>query len=1303
MAGNVRFESSSGSPEEPAFAVNYPNGQRGNYSGATLDRSGSFRESSESRLLSSGTSVSRINSTMSGDSSSLSQCLLLEPIMMAEQKFTLCGEVRRVLGLSIGSSSEDNSFGAAHSKPPPPVATEELKRFKASVVDARIKARARSKRLDESLHRLESLNSKKHQRNEPSPNERSGGPNLVKIGNQIHQSISDFVAQRSEDRTKNIVLNKRVHTSVAETRAEGRSNIFPRQPLVVGRDRDMLKDGVAGSDLVEEKIRRLPAGGEGWDKKMKRKRSVGAVFSRPMEYDGELKRSVHHKLGNELGLQLSDAHGFRSGSLSGINGTSKLDGSSLPGGSGARMTSKNELDKVSLARDPMTGPNKDRVIAKGNIKLAVREDNHIMTSTLGSKAKASRGPRTAAVTAANSSPNFLRTPAALEGWEQSSNVNKTQVMGGPNSRKRPMPTGSSSPPMAQWVGQRPQKISRTRRANLVSPVSNLEEVQISSEACSPDFGARMNSSGMNGSLLGRNVANGNHQIKMKLENVSSLAKLSESEESGAGENKLKDRGSVSGEGEDRAVDTVQNVGPSILISKKNKIPIKEEIGDGIRRQGRSGRGSPFSRTNISPLRDKLENPTTIKPHRGIRPGPEKNGSKSGRPPLKKMSDRKAVTRLAHTPNSVSPDLTGESEDDREELLAAANFACNASYLGCSGPFWKKMESFFGYLGAESASYLKDQLNMVEELHEGLSQGNPACGDSSNEHDRSQANQIESKYLGGSLDLDDQLQDICAFSGRTDSERRIGRGVPLYQRVLSALIVEDETEENEEHGRGRNISLQYARDGPCLISDVEPKDSGIIEYVYDSKFGFQTPMQCTLDRFTLNGNITLHSEVGMVQGFSYNDVNGPQADVSSVSPFDCPYEQMDLDAKVLLELQSNVDPEIVPDLAEGEDEAISQEIFELKKELCQQVDKKKAHLDRINKLMHERKEMEGRELEQVAMDRLIEMAYKKLLASRGSGSKGGVSKVSKQTALAFAKRTLTRCQKFEETGISCFSEPALRDVILAPPSCGTAADFHPEACRSEFRRSGSYVGMARRLDLSDDKIDRGLSDTLDSPSHSSDHAFAKNGPISNRGKKKEVLLDDVGGSTAIRTTSALGNSLLGGAKGKRSDRDRDKVVNGRNSVGKAGRPSLGNFRGERKNKSKPKQKTAQLSNSGNGFVSRFSETTPPVYPSPNGPSVRKQEVGLTSPLNMPPDLLKDTKENMEFANFPMPEFESIEELGVASAIGGPQDLGSWLNFDEDGLQDHDSMGLEIPMDDLSDLNMLLYQSTLNWNNTIRSPE
>lgn len=67
----------------------------------------------------------------------------------------------------------------------------------------------------------------------------------------------------------------------------------------------------ADSDVTEEKIRRLPAGGESWDKKMKRKRSVGAVSSRPIDGEGEPKRTAHHKSSGETGLQSSDPQSYR--------------------------------------------------------------------------------------------------------------------------------------------------------------------------------------------------------------------------------------------------------------------------------------------------------------------------------------------------------------------------------------------------------------------------------------------------------------------------------------------------------------------------------------------------------------------------------------------------------------------------------------------------------------------------------------------------------------------------------------------------------------------------------------------------------------------------------------------------------------------------------------------------------------------------------------------------------------------------------------------------------------------------------
>lgn len=79
---------------------------------------------------------------------------------------------------------------------------------------------------------------------------------------------------------------------------------------MIGKDRDVLRDCGEGSDMVDEKIRRLPVGGETWDRKMKRKRSVGPLLGRPLD-DGEPKRAMHHKLNNDPGSTSCDAQTFR--------------------------------------------------------------------------------------------------------------------------------------------------------------------------------------------------------------------------------------------------------------------------------------------------------------------------------------------------------------------------------------------------------------------------------------------------------------------------------------------------------------------------------------------------------------------------------------------------------------------------------------------------------------------------------------------------------------------------------------------------------------------------------------------------------------------------------------------------------------------------------------------------------------------------------------------------------------------------------------------------------------------------------
>ncbi|KAH9612039.1 hypothetical protein KSS87_008247, partial [Heliosperma pusillum] len=676
MAGNTKFEVSSVSPDDSGFLGGYPNGQRVSYSGPNLDRSGSFREASDGRSFSSGPGSSKSNASAMTDLPHLN----LDPITMGDPKNIRLGELRRALGVStVGNVSEDNSFAGAQSRPPTNLNTDEIKRFRSSVLEGSLKARSRVKRFDELLSKLNKYYEVGNSKKQPT-NERSGGSNLLKMGSQSHRISPELAAQKLEDRNKNIALNKRARTPMGDLRAEGRVNGSPRQHLALGKDKDLAKE--VNFEVGEEKIRRLPAGGEGWDKKMKRKRS------RPLDGDGELKRTMHGRLGIDSSIHTLDGHGFRSVSPNVLSGSNKVDGSPSSVSVNGRITPKNESEKTSLSRE-LVGMNKERVIQKGNIKLNMREEPHLFNPSSITKGKASRAHRGGPGSAGNSSPNFSRMSGTPEDWEQPLNVNKVHSLAGVNNRKRPLPTDSSSPPMAQWVGQRPQKISRNRRTNIVSPTSNSDEVQIPVEGCTtPDFSTRV-SGGMNGSVPVRNIMSSSQQLKAKLETAQSPARLSENEDNSGVENRLKDK--VLG-----GIDMM----------------IKDEIGDSVRRQSRSGRGPSFPKGSISPLREKPGSPAVAKPARSTRPGFEKNGSKSGRPPLKKHTERKGFRRPGSVLNSSSPDFTAESEDDREEILAAALFACNASYNGCSSSFWKRLEPIF-YLRVEEKTFLEKQLVAID--------------------------------------------------------------------------------------------------------------------------------------------------------------------------------------------------------------------------------------------------------------------------------------------------------------------------------------------------------------------------------------------------------------------------------------------------------------------------------------------------------------------------------------------------------------------------------------------------------------
>ncbi|KAJ6433033.1 hypothetical protein OIU84_020126, partial [Salix udensis] len=354
------------------------------------------------------------------------------------------------------------------------------------------------------------------------------------------------------------------------------------------------------------------------------------------------------------------------------------------------------------------------------------------------------------------------------------------------------------------------------------------------------------------------------------------------------------------------------------------------------------------------------------------PNSDKSGRcKTGRPPLKKIADRKALARLGQTPISGSPD--SESDDDREELLAAANFSCNASYLSCSGSFWKKMEPVFAPICSEDLSFLNKHV-IATICYQKLSK---MFGHNNNlddlvleedipshlVHEESEENfqdQDQPKFLVRTSDLVNPDRDNIALCGGS----RRNNVTPLYQRVLSALIVEDESEEFAENSGGRNISFQYTRDNSpgdsCLPVDFELGSTNGIDFNYESMLSFQSQKQSSLEGFSCNGSTTInrtgdlkkksyndhlvqesngfmHLKTGVLPGLSKNNDKKPSihSNAFGISAYDCPYEELDLDDKLLMELQSvGLYPETVPDLADGEDEVINRDIIELKKKLHQ---------------------------------------------------------------------------------------------------------------------------------------------------------------------------------------------------------------------------------------------------------------------------------------------------------------------------------------------------------------------------------
>ncbi|XP_019413678.1 PREDICTED: uncharacterized protein LOC109325653 isoform X1 [Lupinus angustifolius] len=1183
----------------------------------------------------------------------LPQCLQSDPITIGNQKYTRSGELRRVLGVSVGSTLEDHSFGVSHPKPIAPVASGEIQNFKESVQYASRKARDRSNMFRESISELEryteALTSKKRQRADLS-SERGGGVNLTKMGSQHQKTNIDNLTQRSDSKTSNSTLSKRIRTSLAETREDSRSAAFGRHQMVTEKDGNPIQTLGGGSVRNEEKTRRLLAGGDGLDQKIKKKRSVGTVGNRVITGERDVKRATLPKANADPKMRFFDTQGFRLKSLPGSSGSNKSEGSSEPTSTGALTMLANEQEGASLRMDHIA---ERRVVAKGNNRANTQEDCPLIIPNTLIKNKVSRAPRTSSVSALDLS-----------------NIQ-------PSSGTFP---GSSIHPMTQWVGQRPLKNSRSRRVKIVSPVSRTLEIQVSSEGCLTSDSTVKASAGNSGFQMASSVENSTPKYKKTPDDISSPFGLSESGESRAGENKIKEKGMNSN---DFAM-APEKAGPSMLQMRRNKIPT-DESGDYVQKQGRNGRGLSLIKPGLPSGREKTENLPITKPVQDMRPN-DKSKIKYGRPPSKKQKGRKVLTRVGKQLNIDSSDFGGECDDDHEELYKAANAARNARSLFCSGQFWNKMEPVFASISLVDASYLKQQLNFSEELDKSLAHvldiDHDMLGvDVSNITTQGSEERKTSR-------CDEESTKFDAFGGKSEM------ATPLFQRLLCALIVEDESEESCYQSEAKNISRQCASDGShcgsCNQIDVEPKDLDRMDSEVESNtFRYPNTSSSLQSTGVWQGYEELFiSDVTHTGEICSNDVDQLQPVELSVPCFpssDGQYQMMSLDDRLLLELQSvGLCPEILPDLAE-EDEVINQDILKLEKALYEQNGRKTKNLDKIDKAIEKGRDMERWTIEQVAFDQLIEIAHRKRLACRGSkNSKGAIHKVSKHVSLAFVYRTLGRCRRYEEAGISCFSEPALQNVMFSCPShendaqpmgcivSGTASNtFNKASHLAEAIKSGAVSSASEKYDRHRDDLDRGLLDSFQDSIHSSEQASSKNGPVFVKEKKREMLVNgSISGSSS--RASNLDGAVHGGVKGKRSDRERnqsrDQIRESSDSRG--GRLSLDNSWSENKTKAKPEQKSTA-----GGHQDRFISATEPVAGANNNGS--KDGTALSGNQDT-----SKVKESVNFVNLPLDDLSSIDEFGVAGELGGPQDLSSWLSFDEDVLQDHDSIGLEIPMDDLS---------------------
>ena len=138
MATSIKFDLSASSDRPPS-----PSDPRGLYGGISLDRSGSFRESMDSPILSSLPSMSRSSFRVTHrDIQGFFECLHFDPESVGScNRFQLSGEIKRITNDVLGNLHDGSASGSLKGRLQSSLSHEELKKTKAALQDGCDEAR----------------------------------------------------------------------------------------------------------------------------------------------------------------------------------------------------------------------------------------------------------------------------------------------------------------------------------------------------------------------------------------------------------------------------------------------------------------------------------------------------------------------------------------------------------------------------------------------------------------------------------------------------------------------------------------------------------------------------------------------------------------------------------------------------------------------------------------------------------------------------------------------------------------------------------------------------------------------------------------------------------------------------------------------------------------------------------------------------------------------------------------------------------------------------------------------------------